>query len=80
MGDAGLNDQIGTAGPDQFLDRIDVLRHLDDRSSQPGEVLPIVVPDAFSDPDLGQSGEPGIVARAFYVGANVIGEFRISEL
>ena len=41
MGDAGLDDQIGAARPDQFLDRIEILRHLDDRPAEPGEILRI---------------------------------------
>ena len=40
--DAGLDDQLGLQRPDQLLHRDDVLRVLDDRPAEPGEVVRVL--------------------------------------
>ena len=50
MGDAGLDDEVGLHRPDQLLHRNDVLRVLDDRASQPLEVVGVLVGVGPRDP------------------------------
>ncbi|MNT62875.1 hypothetical protein D3C72_2006380 [compost metagenome] len=74
MGDAGFDDQIGTAGPDQFLDRIGILWDLDDRPAEPGEVLRITVADRFPHPDVRQADEIPVLADFPDIVGDVVAE------
>ena len=71
MGNARLDNQIGTAGPDEFLKGVNILRDLDDGAAKPSEVLRIIMTNAFAHPNLRQPEKASIAADAFDVAANV---------
>ena len=60
--DTGFDDQIGPAGPDQLLDGIEVLRHLDHRPAQPGEILRVGMPDRFPHPGVAEIEKAAVLA------------------
>jgi hypothetical protein len=75
MGNARFDDEIGPALPDQFLDGVEILRHLDHRPAKPGEILGVGMPDRFPDPGVRQFQEIAVLADP----ADVVGD-EVSEV
>ena len=82
MGDAGLDDEIGTACPDQFLNGVDIGGALDHRPPKPGEVLKIAASDRGLVPDIRKVGERAILSGVADVFGDAVAEIldRIDRL
>ncbi len=48
VGDAGLDDEVGLDLPDEFLGGDDILRVLDDRTTEPREIIRILIAITFA--------------------------------